>query len=267
MAFRRVGDIVVHHDDAPAGDTRLPTLVLANSLGTDLRVWDALVPHLRHGFRLVRYDKRGHGLTDLTPGPYAMDGLARDLAGLLDALGTGPVIVCGLSIGGMIAQALAASRPDLVRGLVLMCTAHRIGTAETWQQRIEAVRSPRGIDGIADAVLERWFGRAFREGRPEDLAGWRNMLTRTPVEGYAACCAAIRDADLTEGTRSLRVPTLCIAGEEDGATPPALVRELAGLVAGSRYVEVRGAGHLPCVQEPAVVAGAILRFVEEAGVA
>jgi 3-oxoadipate enol-lactonase len=267
MAFRRVGDIVVHHDDAPAGDTRLPTLVLANSLGTDLRVWDALVPHLRHGFRLVRYDKRGHGLTDLTPGPYAMDGLARDLAGLLDALGTGPVIVCGLSIGGMIAQALAASRPDLVRGLVLMCTAHKIGTAETWQQRIEAVRSPRGIDGIADAVLERWFGRAFREGRPEDLAGWRNMLTRTPVEGYAACCAAIRDADLTEAARALRAPTLCIAGEEDGATPPALVRELAGLVAGSRYVEVRGAGHLPCVQEPAVVAGAILRFVEEAGVA
>jgi 3-oxoadipate enol-lactonase len=265
MAFRRVGGIVVHHD--VAGDTRLPTLVLANSLGTDLRVWDALAPRLQGTFRLVRYDKRGHGLTDGTPGPYAVEGLAGDLAGLMDALGTGPAIVCGLSIGGMIAQALAASRPDLVRGLVLMCTAHKIGTAEAWDQRIAAVRSPRGIDGIADAVLERWFGRAFREGRPEELAGWRNMLTRTPVEGYAGCCAAVRDAELTAAARGLRVPALCIAGEEDGATPPALVRELAGLVAGSRYVEVPGAGHLPCVQEPATVAGAIRRFAEEAGLA
>lgn len=261
MAFERLGDIVVHHE--VSGGAGSPVLVLANSLGTDLRVWDPLVPYLADRFRLVRYDKRGHGLTDLTPGPYTIAGLADDLAGLLDAAGIGEALVCGLSVGGMIAQQLAASRPDLVRGLVLMDTAHRIGTAETWQQRIDAVTGPGGIGGIADAVMERWFARDFRERRSDELAGWRNMLTRTPVGGYAACCAAIRDADLTASTRALRVPTLCLVGEEDGATPPALVEELSKLIPPASYVTVPAAGHLPCVEQPEEVARAVLRFAKE----
>ena len=265
MAFARLGDIVVHHE--VSGGAGSPTLVLANSLGTDLRVWDPLAPYLADRFRLVRYDKRGHGLTDLTPGPYTIAGLADDLARLLDSAGIAGALVCGLSVGGMIAQRLAAARPDLVRGLVLMDTAHRIGSAETWQQRIDAVRSPAGIGGIADAVMERWFARDFRERRPDELAGWRNMLTRTPVEGYAACCTAIRDADLTASTAALRVPTLCLVGEEDGATPPALVEELAGLIPGASYVVVPTAGHLPCVEQPEDVARAMLRFAGESGLA
>jgi 3-oxoadipate enol-lactonase len=264
MAFIRLGDIVVHH--AVAGGEGSPAIVFANSLGTDLRVWDALAARLAGRFRLIRYDKRGHGLSDLTAGPYTIDGLADDLARLCDRLQVASAIVCGLSIGGMIAQALAVARPDLVRGLVLMDTAHKIGTAETWQQRIEAVRGG-GIAAIAEGVLERWFAPPFRAERPGEVAGWRNMLTRTPVEGYLACCAAIRDADLTDIARRIVAPTLCLVGDADGSTPPDLVRELADLVPGSRYRVIGPAGHIPCVEQPDAVADAMLTFLEETNLA
>ncbi len=262
MAFDRLGDIVVHHADS--GPAEAPPLVLVNSLGTDLRVWDALLPRLGGRFRCLRYDKRGHGLSDTAPGPYAMEELAADLARLLDARGARKAVVCGLSIGGMIAQALAAARPDLVRGLVLMDTAHKIGTPEMWGERIAAIRTG-GIASIADAILLRWFSPAFHQERPAELSGWRNMLTRTPVEGYLGCCAAIRDADLTAAARAVSVPTLCLVGEHDGSTPPDLVAQLAGLVRRSRFVQVTGAGHLPCVERPDEVAAAMLGFFEESG--
>jgi 3-oxoadipate enol-lactonase len=260
MAFDRLGDIVVHsHQTGPAD---APLLVFANSLGTDLRVWDALLPRFADRFCCLRYDKRGHGLTDVTPGDYTIDALASDLAALLDARGAKQVLVCGLSIGGMIAQALAAARPDLVRGLVLMDTAHRIGTAAMWNDRMDAIRAD-GIAGIADAILVRWFSLAFHRDRPAELAGWRNMLVRTPMEGYLGCCTAIRDADLTVATGRLAVPTLCIVGDQDGSTPPELVAELTGLIPNARLVTVAGAGHLPCVEQPEPIAAAMLDFVQE----
>lgn len=260
MAFTRLDDIVVHH--ASVGPPDAPALVFANSLGTDLRIWDDLLPAFADRWRLVRYDLRGHGLTDSTPGPYSIAGLAADLARLLDHLKVRDALVCGLSIGGMVAQALAASRPDLARALVLMDTAPKIGTPESWQQRIDGVTKV-GIAGIAEAILERWFAPVFHDRRPEDLAGYRNMLVRTPAEGYLACCAAIRDADLTAATAQLSQPTLCIAGTDDGATPPDLVRALAGLVPGARFALIPEAGHLPCVEQPAAVAEAMHRFIEE----
>ena len=264
MAFGRCNGIVVHHE--VAGGPDLPAMVFANSLGTDLRVWDALLPHFAGRFRLVRYDKRGHGLSDLGGDPFSIALLADDLAALLDGLGVERAVVVGLSIGGLIAQRLAATRPDLVRALVLMDTAHKVGTAEMWQARIDAVEAG-GIASIADAILERWFAAGFRRRRADELAGWRNMLVRTPKEGYVGCCAAIRDADLTASTRALRVPTLCLVGEEDGATPPALVRELAGLIEGAGFVTVPEAGHLPCVERPAPVAAAMDDFIRERAVA
>ncbi len=260
MAFQRLDDIVVHYD--VAGRSGAPALVLVNSLGTDLRVWDALAPYLAERFRLVRYDKRGHGLTDVTAGPYAMARLAADLAGLLDRLEITQAVICGLSIGGMIAQQLAADRPDLVRGLVLMDTAHRIGSPQMWDERIAAIRS-QGIASIADAILTRWFSPAFHRDRPDELAGWRNMLCRTPVEGYLGCCAAIRDADLTAAAKSVAVPTLCMVGDMDGSTPPAVVAELADLVPGARLVTIPGAGHIPCVEQTATVAAALSAFFTE----
>ena len=184
MAFDRLGDIVVHHADS--GPAEAPRCVLVNSLGTDLRVWDALLPRLGGRFRCLRYDKRGHGLSDATPGPYAMEELAADLARLLDARGARKAVVCGLSIGGMIAQALAAARPDLVRGLVLMDTAHKIGTAGMWSERIDAIRTG-GIASIADAILLRWFSPAFHQDvRPSSPAG----ATCSPVRRSRAISAA-----------------------------------------------------------------------------
>lgn len=264
MAFARLGDIVTHHEVTGSGQGT--ALVLINSLGTDLRVWDALLPLLGDGLRLVRYDKRGHGLTDATPRPYSMARLAADLAALLDHLEIRSAWICGLSIGGMIAQALSASRPELVRGLILMDTAHKIGTGEMWNDRMAAI-SKDGIASIADVILSRWFSPAFHRDRPEALAGWRNMLCRTPVDGYLGCCAAIRDADLTSTAKALAAPTLCMVGEHDGSTPPPVVAELAGLVPGAELVTLKDAAHLPGVEQPEAVAEAMLGFMRRHGVA
>ena len=260
MAVARIGDICIHHQRS--GPPERPALVLVNSLGTDFRVWDHLLPAFAERFQIIRSDKRGHGLTDLTPGPYTMAGLAGDLAGLLDHLRVSQAIVVGLSIGGMIAQQLVAARPDLVRALVLMDTGHKIGTTAMWQERIAAVAAG-GIASIADGVLERWFTAGFRQS--DALALWRNMLTRTPAAGYVACSAAIQAADLTAAAKGIGVPTLCIAGDQDGSTPPELVRELAALVPGARFALIDDAGHLPCVEQPEATAGAIDAFLKENG--
>ncbi|MFC3226307.1 3-oxoadipate enol-lactonase [Marinibaculum pumilum] len=273
MQAARIGSTVLHYSDTGAqggagggtgGGTAGPALVFANSLGTDLRVWDPLLPHLPAGLRILRYDKRGHGLSDCPPGPYAIDDLVGDLSGLLDHAGVSQAVVVGLSVGGMIAQGIAATRPDVIRGAVFCCTAHVIGTAEMWAQRIAGLEAG-GIEGMADAVMERWFSPAFRSERGEELAAWRNMLTRTPLQGYAATCAALRDADLTAQTAGLKMPVLCIAGSNDGSTPPEVVQGLADLVPGARLAVLDGPGHIPCVEAPEALGAEITAFLKENG--
>ena len=262
MRIARVNGLRLHH--ALSGPEDGAPVVLAGSPGTDLRVWDALLPHLPVGLRVLRYDGRGHGLSDAPAGPYPMGELVADLAGLMDHLGMRGALVVGLSIGGVVAQGLAAERPDLARALVLVCTAAKIGTPETWEARSEAVRRD-GIEGIADGVLERWFSRRFRADRADEVAGWRHMLARTPAEGYIGACAALAETDLRLSTASLRQPVLAVAGSEDGATPPDLVRETAESVAGARFALLRGAGHLPPVEQPEALARLIAGFLEEQG--
>ena len=240
----------------PAG---LP-IIFANSLGTDLRLWDALLPHLPTGLRLIRYDMRGHGLSDCPPGPYALSDLAADAAGLITALDLGPAVFVGLSIGGMVGQLLAAQRPDLVRALVLSNTAARMGTPQMWQDRIVAIQS-QGLGALESAILDRWFGPRFRS-LPE-AALWGAMLTRTPVSGYLGCCGAIAGADLTDTTRALRLPVLCIAGSHDGASPPDHVAATAALVPGASFHVIDGAGHLPCVENPPAYAACLVPFLKE----
>ncbi|WP_210275221.1 3-oxoadipate enol-lactonase [Martelella soudanensis] len=246
-------------DDGPK-DGR--TLVFANSLGTDMRVFDALLPLLPQGLRLVRFDKRGHGLSDAPPHPYAMEDLVGDAENVCAALGLSDITFVGLSIGGLIGQGLAARRPDLVKALVLMDTAAKIGTPEMWQTRIETALGP-GIGPMADVVLQRWFTGDFRENSPE-FPAWRNMLVRTPAEGYAGCCAAISGADYTETTRALSLPVLALVGDQDGSTPPDLVRRTAELCNGEFHV-IAGAGHLPCVEQPAETARLIADFLKRTG--
>ncbi|MHB2266134.1 3-oxoadipate enol-lactonase [Aliihoeflea sp. PC F10.4] len=247
MAFARVNGVVLHHD--VSGPVDAPALVFANSLGTDFRIWDEVVARLGGRFRVVLYDKRGHGLSEATPSPYALDDHVGDLSALLDYLGIEKAALVGLSVGGLIAQGLAAKRPELVNALVLMDTAHKIGTADMWNQRIETVTT-KGIAAMADAIMERWFTPSYRSPDNPDFTGYLAMLTRTPAEGYAGTCAALRDADLTQSTAALTVPTLCIVGDQDGSTPPDLVRSTADLITGSRFEIIQGAGHLPCIEKP-----------------
>ncbi|MGE0502932.1 MAG: 3-oxoadipate enol-lactonase [Rhizobiaceae bacterium] len=259
MAFVRVNGVVLHH--RVSGSAGAPTLVFANSLGTDFRIWDAVLDRLGGGFRTVVYDKRGHGLSETTPAPYALTDHVADLNALLDHLGVAKATIVGLSVGGMIAQGLAALHPEKVSGLVLCDTAHRIGTEEMWNARIDAVKS-NGIDSIADAVMQRWFTPAYRNPANPDFVGYVAMLTRTPVDGYAGTCAALRDADLTESTRAIKVPTLCIVGDQDGSTPPDLVRSTAALIKGSDFRIVADAGHLPNIEQPDAVANLIGSFLK-----
>lgn len=244
------------------GSKHLPLLVFSNSLGTDLRVWESLLPLLASQYRFLRYDKRGHGLSACPAAPYQLNDHIDDLIGLLDALEIDQATLCGLSVGGMIAQGVAARRPELVSHLILCDSAHKIGPAQSWEDRIETIRS-HGIEHIADAVMERWFTAEFRTQKPTELALWRNMLARTPIEGYVGTCAAIRDADLTESTAQLTQPTLCVVGDQDGATPPALVESTAALIPNSRFTVIKNAGHLPCIEQPVQLAAVMLEFLQK----
>ena len=259
MPFVHAGDITQHYSiDA---DRDGPTLVFANSLGTDLRIWDLVAAELGPRYRRLRYDQRGHGLTDGTPAPYTIRRLAEDLAALLDALSVQKAVVCGLSVGGMIALQLARSHPARVGALVLCDTAATIGTEEVWNARIAAVEAV-GLESIAAAVMERWFTATFREKEPATVEGHRNMLERTTPAGYIGTCAAIRDADLAAHLGTLRVPTLALCGDQDVATPAERVRSMAEAIPGARFAVIPGAGHLPCVEQPQALAREVARFVE-----
>lgn len=262
MQMTSLNGLDVHY--ALTGPENGAPVVFANSLGTDFRLWDQVLPLLPKGLQILRYDMRGHGLTTALEGDYFMGDLVQDAAALMDHLGLKNAVFVGLSIGGMIAQGLAAERMDLVRAMVLSNTATKIGTVSMWQDRIAEVRKG-GVGALEQSILERWFSRKFHVENTAQLAGWRNMLCRTPIDGYAGCAAAISETDLYENTARLTLPTLGIAGTEDGSTPPDLVRETVDLVKGSKFKLIRGAGHLPCVEKPAEFAAALTDFLHEVG--
>lgn len=260
MHMADLGDIRLHSRvDGPEGGA---PVVFLNSLGTDFRIWDQVVALLPSSLRILRMDKRGHGLSDAPSGPYSMGALIRDAERMMDLAGFRDAVVVGLSIGGMIAQGLAVKRLDLVRAVVLSNTGAKIGTPEMWRDRIAAVEAG-GVAALSDTIITRWFPPAFRASAPG--AGWRHMLERTPVAGYAGCSAAIAGADFYATTATLRLPALGIAGTEDGSTPPDLVREMMDLIPGSRFALIRGSGHLPCIDQPDVYARILTDYLHEIG--
>ena len=260
VQFATINGITLHYQliGAPEGK---PVIVFSNSLGTDFRIWRDVIVRLAGDFAIVTYDKRGHGLSDTGSAPYRMDDHVADLAGLLDLLNVRDAIICGLSVGGLIAQGLYASRPDLVRALILCDTGHKIGTDDLWNSRISAIEE-NGIAAISDVILERWFTQKYRDEETEAFAGYRNMLCRTPVAGYAGTACAIRDTDFTEQAKRIAVPSIGIVGDQDGATPPELVEEMAKLIPGARYQVIPNAGHLPCIEQPVVLTDVIRAFVD-----
>lgn len=259
MQFVRISDVTIHYDVTVA-DSGKPVLVFINSLGTDSRIWHHVLPKLSDDFTILTYDKRGHGLSDLGTPPYSIDDHVSDLVGLLDHLEMAEVFICGLSVGGLIAQRAYERRPDLVRAMILSNTAHKIGTPEMWNQRISAIETG-GIASMVDDIMAKWFTSEFRDPGNAAYQGYRNMLQRQPAAGYTGTCAAIRDADFTEAAQKIAVPVLCIAGEHDGSTPPALVRSMADLIDGAQYSIIEDAAHIPCAEAPAAYAALIRSFL------
>ncbi len=260
MPFADLAGLAAHY--RVDGREGLPSLVLLNSLGTDCRIWDDLASALRGRFRFLRYDQRGQGLTDSPAGPYSIRQHAGDLLALLDRVDWGPTVLCGLSIGGMIAMDACRQRPEAVRGLALADTCDVIGPRAIWDERMRQVRAS-GLGSLAGRVTERWFGTTFRQSRPTAARGWANLLARAPVEGYLGSCAALRDADLRDAVPGLGVPTVCICGSEDAATPPAEVRDLASRLPDAAYAEIERAGHLAPVERPGRFAEILVPFLED----
>ena len=261
--FAAIGSHTLHYRlDGQAATVTGPPLVFINSLGSDLRIWDGLIADFAERFPLIRYDQRGHGLSDCPPGPYTLRDHTDDLAGLLAHLQAPAAILIGVSVGGMIALDFAHQHPERVQGLVLCDTGAKIGTAEYWSERSSAVRQG-GLAPLAPMILARWFSSTFAATAPAAYCGYANMLTRTPVEGYAATCEALRDADLREVVPNINIPALVLCGEEDLATPPSLGRELAAALPNAHFALIPQAGHLPSLEQAKALATAIQHFLME----
>ena len=235
MPFANLADVRIHYEFA--GAEHLPVLVLSNCLGTNLTMWNAQIEAFSQRFRILRYDTRGLGQSGVTPGPYTIGQLGWDVVRLLDALQLKRVHFCGLSMGGMTAMFLGANAPNRFNKLVLCNTAAKIGTAETWNARIQAVQNG-GMKAIAASVIERWLTPDFRSSHPLESQAVLAMLQSANPQGYMANCAAVRDMDQRNALSTICVPCLVVAGTHDPAATPAEGQFLTKSISGAGYVEL-----------------------------
>jgi 3-oxoadipate enol-lactonase len=242
------------------GPEGAPVLVLSNSLGTNLSLWDPQIPAFEKHFRVLRYDSRGHGESGVTLHSYTIELLAQDVIGILDALKLERVHFCGLSIGGMTGMWLAVHAPKRLNKLVLANTAPQIGNAQAWDARILAVRSAGSTKGIAQSVVERWFTPEFRAKNPAAVAKTKEMIESTNPDGYMASCAAVRDFNFWPEVGKIHAPTLVIAGTHDAAVPPSDVQRLAREIPGAKYRELNAA-HISNVEAAEKFTSAVSAFL------
>ena len=245
MPFVESADAQIHY--SLEGQAANPPLVLSNSLGADLSMWDSQIPEFAKSFRVLRYDTRGHGKSSVTPGPYTIEQLAKDALALADALQFERFHFCGLSMGGQIGMWLAVNAPQRLNKVALCSTAAKIGTPEMWNARISTVRK-EGMKNTAAAAIERWFTPAFRAKSPPTIARIYETLETISPESYAACCAGLRDFNFREQVAKIRTPTLVLSGAHDPATTPADGQFLTNHIPGARYVELNGA-HLSNIED------------------
>jgi 3-oxoadipate enol-lactonase len=237
-----------------------PLLVLSNSLGTDLFMWSEQVQPLTQHFSVLRYDTRGHGATDSYPGDYNVELLARDVLALADHVGSRRFAFCGLSLGALIGQWLGIHAPERLTHLVLSNASAHLPPADAWTARMTAARTG-GMQALVDLVIERFFSEQFRRRDEPLFHTFRTTFLGTDPSGYAACCAAVRDADFRELLSSIRTPTLVIVGNQDAATPPALHGELlAKAIPGARLARL-DAGHIANAERPAEFTAQLLEFL------
>jgi 3-oxoadipate enol-lactonase len=240
------------------GPAHAPILMLSSSLGTDLHMWDAQVTRFAQRFRLVRYDRRGHGKSGVPAGPYTMERLGRDALAIADGLRLAKFHWCGLSMGGMEGMWLAANAPERIERLILCNTSSYFADRRIWNEGIKAIRARGSLAPLADRIMGLWFSPEFRARAPATVATMKAMLTATPVVGYAACCEAIRDMDHRDIL--LRARALVIAGRHDQATPLAAAQFIHSRIAGAALT-ILDAAHISNVEQPAAFADAVLDFL------
>ena len=241
------------------GPENAPVLMISNSLGSNLHMWDDQIPALSKHFRVVRYDSRGHGLSAAPAGPYSLEQLGKDALAILDALGVKKAHWMGLSKGGAVGQWLLLNAPDRIERAVLANTAAQFGTADTWNDRLRTLRE-LGLQGMVDAVIDRWFTKEFQDKAPEAIARIKAAFEKTPADGYAACMAALRDIDLRDAIRNIRNQVLVIIGKNDPATPPEAGKAIAAAIPGARLVEL-DAAHLSNIEAADEFNKAVIDFL------
>lgn len=260
MAHLQLADGVLNYQiDGPAD---APVLVLSNSLGTDLGMWDTQIPVWSEHFRVLRYDTRGHGDSLVTAGPYSIEQLGRDVVALLDALDINKAHFVGLSMGGLIGQWLGINAPERLLKLVLCNTAAKIGNAEGWNSRIQTVEQggAQAMRDLRDASIARWFTPGFVQAQPQQAERITAMLAATDPQGYAANCAAVRDADFREQLGRIKSPTLIVVATADAVTTPTDGRVLQAGITGAAYVEFNAA-HLSSVEAGDAFSRTVLAFL------
>ena len=259
MSFIQCNGHIIHYNYHDNKSDQ--TFVFINSLGTDFRIWDDVAAILKQHGNILTYDKRGHGLSDEVENMSSLNYFADDAITLLYSLSVKKCVPVGVSVGGIIALLLADRIPQKISTLVFCDTRHKIGTTQSWNERIAVVKE-KGISAVSDSILQRWFSEKFKKEQAEKYKGYKNMLERSPVLGYIKTCEAIRDADLGEIAKKIRIPSMCIVGSEDKSTPPRDVKDLADLIEGAGYKVIDGSGHLPCVDNPEVLSKIIIDFLK-----
>ena len=257
MPMLEKGDVRLHYEQS--GAVKGPVLVLANSLGSNLHMWDKVLPSLEKSFQILRYDTRGHGKSSVPPPPYSIQQLGGDLLLLMDHLSIYRAHLCGLSLGGLVSMWLGIYSPERFERLIFANTAARIGTRDGWEQRIAMVQSS-GMDGLALQTVERWITPAYREQHPAEMETIRQMLAATNPTGYCGCCAALRDTDLRGEISAIEAPCMVITGTHDPATPPSDGRAIHSALRDSSFVEFDSA-HLSAWEKAEEFAGAVLAFL------
>lgn len=259
MPLMTIDDAAIHYRwDGPDSG---PVVMMSHSLASDLGMWDPQVdPLVASGYRVLRYDHRGHGRSAVTPGPYTIDRLTSDAVALMDGLKLDRVHFVGLSMGGMVGQRLGGAHGHRLNSLTLSSTSAHMPPPDLWQERIQVV-ADQGLSAVADATIERWFTATGQARLTEAAQRIRDTILATAPEGFSACCAAIRDMDLRDDLRSIRVPTLITVGEHDQGTPVAAARFIHERIAGSQLTIIADAAHMLNIEQAEVFNRTLLGFL------
>lgn len=247
-----------------SGNPDGPVVMMSHSLACNLSMWEPQLSVLEPDFKVIRYDTRGHGQSDVTPGAYDLEMLAADAVSLMDALNVPSAHWVGISLGGMIGQYVAIHHPRRLQSLVLCDTGPEMpeDTQAWWQEKIDLATS-RGMASLLDATLEDWFTADYRDDNPPVLQKLRENFLAMPIDGYVGCIWAIRGLHLIEHIKDINVPTLIMVGKQDFGTPVEVSELMHGMIPGSELVVIDGAAHLSSLNQPEIFNKNLIDFLKK----